>query len=429
MKVDMAFSTSGLELELPGQFRYKVLEARSAKPLADPLTTLQTAIANPTGCVSLRELAQGKKSAAISVCDITRPVPNSFTLPPVLRALEDGGIPASEITILIATGLHRPATPEEIRKIVGEEIAAKYTVVNHEARNLEAHRHLGKSSTGTPIHIDERFVGADFRMSLGFIEPHLMLGYSGGRKLVVPGLAAQETIKVLHSPRFMRDPRTHEGYIEGNPLHNELTEIAAIAGHDFILDVSLTREREIAGVFAGTPVEAHRKGVEFVSEVMLEELDEPADAVITTSAGYPLDLTYYQSIKGVTAAQHAMKAGGRILLVAACEEGAGAPEFRKMLKQFPTAEGFMDAIAEAPVIVDQWQLEKLALVTRKADVLYYVPGLPADYYPTLWGTACATPEDAVASLTNGLPDGALIAVIPEGPYVLARPSSAVASEV
>ena len=182
------------------------------------------------------------------------------------------------------------------------------------------------------MYIDERFAAADLHITLGFIEPHLMLGYSGGRKLIAPGLAAQETIKVLHSPKFMRDVRAVEGSIEDNPLHRELLEIARMARHDFIVDVALARDRSIAGVFAGDPEQAaHRSGVEFVSQVLLQTLDEPVDAVITTSAGYPLDLTYYQCIKGVTAASHIVKPGGSILLVAACTEGAGAPEFARML--------------------------------------------------------------------------------------------------
>jgi nickel-dependent lactate racemase len=420
MLVDFAFGKTGLSLDLPDRFNYKLLEARTAEPLPDWRAELNRALDGPIGTKPLRTLGQGKRSAAISVCDITRPVPNRLTLPFILPRLEESGIARDQITILVATGLHRAATPEEIREIVGEEIAARYRVVNHFARNRDDHRYLGETSSGTPVSIDERFVAADLHLTLGFIEPHLMLGYSGGRKLVAPGLAAQETIKVLHSPRFMRDRRTHEGSIEDNPLHRELLEIARMAGHHFIVDVALTRGREIAGVFAGDPVEAHRAGVRFVSRVMLELVHEPADAVITTSAGYPLDLTFYQAVKGVTAAQHIVRPGGKILLIAECQEGPGAREFRDMLISAPGAERFLEQIDGKPVIVDQWQLEKLALVTRKADMLYYVPGLPADFYPSLWGQAFATIKEAVDGLTTGLPDGARIALIPEGPYVLAK---------
>jgi nickel-dependent lactate racemase len=200
-----------------------------------------------------------------------------------------------------------------------------------------------------------------------------------------------------------------------------------MARHDFIVDTALARNRAIAAVFAGDPVEAHREGVEFVSRVMLETLSEPVDAVITTSAGYPLDLTFYQTLKGVTAASHILKPGGRILLVAACAEGVGGPEFAGMVKRFPSDREFMDTIAAAPdVMVDQWQLEKLGLVTAKAEVLYYVPGLPPEYHANVWGKSYPTIESALKALTAGLRSRATIAVIPEGPYVLAQVAGAAA---
>jgi nickel-dependent lactate racemase len=219
-----------------------------------------------------------------------------------------------------------------------------------------------------------------------------------------------------------------EGSIEENPLHRELLEIARLARHDFLVDAALARgtgQRPIAAVFAGEPVAAHRQGVEFVSQVMLETLDEPVDAVITTAAGYPLDLTFYQAVKGITAASHIVKQGGRILLLAECAEGPGGAEFSQMLAKHPSDRGFMDEIAAAPVVVDQWQLEKLALVTAQAEVLYYVPGLPRQYHASLWGKAYVTAEAAISALTSSLSPDARIALIPEGPYVLAQVRQAV----
>jgi nickel-dependent lactate racemase len=291
-----------------------------------------------------------------------------------------------------------------------------------------------------------------------------MLGFSGGRKLIAPGLAAEETIKLLHSPKFMRDPRAVEGSLEDNPLHQELLEIARMARHDFLVDAALARGtvertpgpppacgpkpfggrrpegfgpqggfgvrgayRPIAALFAGEPEAAHRQGTEFVSQVMLETLDEPVDAVITTAAGYPLDLTFYQAVKGITAASHIVKPGGKILLLAECAEGPGGAEFSQMLAEHPSHRDFMDEIAAAPVAVDQWQLEKLALVIAKAEVLYYVPGLPGEYHASLWGRAYATPQAAISALASSLSPGARIALIPEGPYVLARVRQALGS--
>jgi lactate racemase len=420
MKATLAFGRGTLIAHLPDRFRYLVLDARSAKPLTDVDQELHSALEVPIASPALRDMAQGKKSAAISVCDITRPAPNSQTLPPLLRCLEQAGVPRDAITILIATGLHRAATKPEIVEICGPDVASQYRVVNHDARDLTSHRYLGTTCAGTPIYIDERFISADLHITLGLIEPHLMAGFSGGRKMIAPGLAAQETIKVLHSPKFMRESRSAEGFIEANPLHRELLEIARIAQHDFVFDVVLTRDRAIGGIFAGNPVEAHLQGATFVSRVMLEQLEEPLDGVITSAAGYPLDLTFYQAIKGVTAAAHIVKPGGQILLIAACEEGAGAPEFREMLRTYRSDREFMDRILDAPVTVDQWQLEKLGLVTVNHRISFFVPGLPTEYWSNLWGPAFRTLPDALNAFWAGVGDGAAIGIIPDGPYVLAK---------
>src|SRR5271163_402326 len=207
MQIRFAFGQHGLDVTLPDGPRYEVIESRSASPLPDVVGALDQALDQPIGCEPLSVLAAGKKTAAISVCDITRPAPNWLTLPPLLRRLHDAGIPVEGVTILIATGLHREATTDEINAILGPEIAAQYRVVNHDARMLAHHHHLGSTRRGIPVYIDERFMAADLHITLGFIEQHLMLGFSGGRKLVAPGLAAQETIKVIPSPLFMREPK------------------------------------------------------------------------------------------------------------------------------------------------------------------------------------------------------------------------------
>lgn len=422
MQVHLAFGRDGLTLDLPPGPDYRLLEARSAHPLPDPLAALEQALDHPIAGPPLQTLAQGKRSAAISLCDITRPAPNRLTLPPILARLAQVGIPPSRITLCIATGLHRLATPAELERILSPEILAAYPVYNHDARNRDEHTFLGTTASGTEAWVATPFVQADLRLTLGFIEPHLMAGFSGGRKLVAPGLAHEQTIKRLHSPAFMRDPRSSEGLIDGNPLHQELLEIARLAGHDFLLDVALTRRREIAGVFAGTPEPAHAAGVGFVSRALLELLEKPAEAVITTCAGYPLDLTFYQAIKGVTAAAPLVKPGGTILLLAACDEGAGAAEFQRLLFRCRTASDFLDLLDREPVEVDQWMLEKLALVLRDRQVLFHLPGLTPHQQDALWCHHYSDPNEALAALAASLPPNALTAVIPEGPYVLARPA-------
>ncbi len=267
-------------------------------------------------------------------------------------------------------------------------------------------------------------MAADLHITLGFVEPHLMLGFSGGRKLVAPGLAAQETIKVLHSPRFVREPLATEGSIAGNPLHDELVEIAGMARHDFILDVTLTRERQISGVFAGNPVKAHAAGVKFLEDTSLEPLDGLADAAITSAAGYPLDLTFYQSVKGLTAAQHIVKPGGRILLLGECAEGIGSAEFARMLKAYAGHAEFLEEIRETKVEVDQWQLEKLALTGIEHELLFYAPGAAKEDLGCLAAGMFGSLNDAVAALVDGLDAGARVVLLPEGPYTYARATPA-----
>jgi nickel-dependent lactate racemase len=420
MKSEFSFGKSGIEVSVPDSFACRVVRSHSAAALADVNAGLAAALDHPIGCEPLAQLAAGKQTAAISVCDITRPAPNALTLPPLLARLHAAGIPVEGVTILIATGLHRAATPEEIDTIVGTEIAKKYRVVSHDARNFASHRPLGSTKRGTPVYIDERFIAADLRITLGFIEQHLMLGFSGGRKLIAPGLAAQETIKAIHAPRFMREPLATEGSIANNPLHAELLEIARMAHHDFMLDVTLTQDRKISGAFAGDPVKAHAAGVEFVQTTCLENLGEPADVVITSAAGYPLDLTFYQIVKGVTAAQHIAKRGGRILIVGECAEGVGSPEFAHRMRTLTGFQDFLDEIRETPVEVDQWQLEKLALTGLKHELFFYTPGVAKTELGCLGAKAFSHLNEAVAAVLQGLPANARVVLVPDGPYTYAR---------
>ena len=420
MRVKLEYDKTGAEIEVPDHVRTTVLESRFAHALADVDAELDRAVRQPIGCPPLEELARGRKSAAISVCDITRPAPNRLVLPPLTAALERGGIPRSEIRILIATGLHREATEQELEEILGSEMRSRYWVDSHRARNLDEHTDLGMTSGGTRAYVDKRFVEADLHITLGFVEPHLMAGFSGGRKLISIGLAGEATIKRLHSPLYMRDPHAVEGSFPDNPLHRELLEIAAKAGHDFMIDVALTRDRGIAAVFAGDPVEAHSAGVEFVRESTLAAIEEPVDAVVTTSGGYPLDLTFYQAVKGVTAASHIVKEGGSILLISACREGIGSDEFAALVRRSLPWDALLDQLKTSSVEVDQWQAEKLAMVARKTNLSFCLPGIDEQDWKHLWGPVFRTPQAAIDDLIAKLPAGASLVVIPEGPYVFSQ---------
>jgi nickel-dependent lactate racemase len=420
MKSLFFYGKAGIEIEVPGGVNCREVRSRKTVAVPDEAAAVEAALDAPIACEALIDLARGKKSAAISVCDITRPAPNRITLPPLLRRLHQAGIAREDVVILIATGLHRAATPEEVDIIVGPEIAREYRVASHNARAREEHRFLGETRRGTPVYVDERFVSADLHITLGFVEQHLMLGFSGGRKLVVPGLAAQETIKVIHSPKFIREPLATEGSIDGNPLHQELLECARMARHDFIVDVALTQDRKIAGVFAGNPVKAHAAGVEFVEKACLEEVDEAADVVITSAAGFPLDLTFYQSVKGITAATHLAKPGGRILLVAECAEGMGSAEFARMIRGMGEFAQYLDEVREQSVDVDRWQVEKLAVAGVQNEVYFYVPGVRKEELGRLGERTFDSLNEAIAAMLHGLPRDGRVTLVPEGPYTFAR---------
>ncbi len=420
MQVTLACGKTGAAVTVPDHFDATVLEPRFARELADPVDAIRRAIAAPIGTRPLRELARGRKTAAISVCDITRPAPNKLVLPLVLEALEQGGIKPEDVRILIATGLHREATPAELDEIVGPDVAARCQVDSHRARNLDEQAHLGTTTGGTEAYIDKRFVEADLHITLGFVEPHLMAGFSGGRKLISIGLAGERTIKRLHSPLYMRDAKAGEGSFPDNPLHRELIEIARMARHDFMIDVALTGTRGIAAVFAGEPEAAHQQGVEFVRQSTLAAVEEPADLVVTTSGGYPLDLTFYQAVKGVTAASHVVKPGGVILLVAECSEGLGGPEFSDLVRRSRDWRSLLDELADRPVEVDQWQAEKLAMVAAKAKLAFCVPGVDAADRASFWGPSFDDPQQAIDAALAQLPAGGRVVLIPEGPYVFSQ---------
>lgn len=423
MRVHLEYGKRGLDVELPEDTPAKVLTLGTTPPLDHPEEVIERSLLHPIGSPPLMDLAKKSKTACIAVCDITRPVPNKQLLPPVLRILGEGGIERKSITILIATGLHRPSTKEERELILGANILADYRVVDHRAGVRDEHKYLGETGKKTPVYVDERYVGADLKVTVGFIEPHLMAGFSGGRKMVAPGCAGEETIKALHSPTFLDDPRCCEGSINGNPLHHELLEISRMAGHDFMLDVSLDANRDITGVFAGQPQQAHAAGMEAVRSFVRATISEPADIVLTTSAGFPLDLTYYQAIKGMTSALPVLKQGGMLILAAECAEGLGGESFSKMAVRFGSALEFDTWIHSHPVEVDQWQLHECVKAVRRGDVVVVSDGIPQAKREKLFVHSASSVEEAIQRGVRRFGPRATIAVIPKGPYTLVEVDS------
>ena len=420
MRVTLDYGKTGLEVELPADRVVRSLAYKNAAPLTDPDAAYREVLQNPMGSASLAELAAGRNDACILICDITRPVPNEQMLRPMLEILEFAGIAREQITILVATGLHRPNVGDELVELVGSYIAENYRCENHDGKALAEHTYLGESPRGVPMWIDSRYVDADLKISVGLIEPHFMAGFSGGRKLICPGVAAAETIKVWHGPEFLEHPNANSGILEGNPVHIENTWISRQAGCDFIANVVIDAQRRPLKFVAGDMEEAFYEGVDFVRGIVTDTIEEPVDIVVTSSAGYPLDTTFYQSVKGLVGAASIVKEGGTIVMAARLTEGIGSEEFQSLFDDNDSLDGFVDRIMGPDYFVmDQWQLEKLAHVCRKASVKIVSDGLSPDTINRLFVESAASVELAVEECLERYGAEAKIAVIPKGPYVMA----------
>lgn len=419
MRLTLDYGRTGLPVELPDDRLVGPLDIRTAPPLPDPVGAVEKTIAAPIGARPLAALARGRKNACILVCDITRPVPNRIILPPVLRTLEQQGIARQDILILIATGLHRPNEGAELDEILGPEIAAGYRVENHHGKAREEHDYLGETPNDVPVWLDHRYVRADLKITTGLIEPHLMAGYSGGRKLICPGIAGLETVKAWHSPRFLEHPKADYGFVAGNPVHEENTRVALMAGCDFIVNVCIDGQRRLTWVGAGDMIRAWEEGVRFVESVVKVPVQEAVDVVVTSSAGYPLDTTWYQAVKGLTGALPIVKQGGTIVMAASLSEGIGSPEFQQLLADNQDLAAFKQRImGKDYFVMDQWQLEELAKVVARCKVRVVSDGLPPDKLRRCFAEPAATVEEAVADCLREYGPRARVAVIPKGPYVL-----------
>jgi lactate racemase len=419
MKIKLEYGKTGLVVDVPDENIVGPIGLKPVVALKDPRSALKESLRSPIESKPLSELAKGKTSACILICDITRPVPNELLLSEILPVLEEAGIPREEILILIATGLHRPNEGDELVELVGKNIAENYRVENHHGTISEEHKYLGTTERGVPVWIDSRYLDAELKISTGLIEPHLMAGYSGGRKLICPGIASLETVKVWHGPAFLEHPKADCGFLEGNPVHEENTLIAKMAGCDFIVNVTLDENRGITSVVAGDMVKAFLQGVENVEKFVRVSVNHPCDIVLTSSAGYPLDTTFYQSVKGLTGVLPVIKEGGTIIIVADLSEGIGSPEFQSLFKENDNLDQFMERImGDDYFVMDQWQMEEMAKVCRKAEVIYVSHGLSSEIINTLFVKSAPSVEEAIKNALEKHGKGASIAVIPKGPYVM-----------
>ncbi|WP_375426013.1 nickel-dependent lactate racemase [uncultured Friedmanniella sp.] len=421
-EVDLAYGRGRLRLALPEGCVPTMVRQRTVPPVPDPAAAVAHALAEPVAAPPLAELAQGRRSACILICDITRPVPNGLFLRPMIETILAAGVPADRVTVLVATGLHRPNVGAELEELVGDPWVLEHVrVENHDARDDAAHRWLGRTSVrGTPVALDARFVDADLKIATGLVEPHFMAGWSGGRKVIAPGVAHHTTIRTFHSARFMEDPRAVPCVLEGNPLHAEQLEIVAMLGEVYGLDTVLDDERRLLHVGFGEIVALHRATVERVEESIRVPVDRSFATVVTSAAGYPLDKTYYQTIKGMVTPLDVLAPGGTVIIASECSEGFGSAEFRDAQRRLTQLgpDAFLASLVAKPLAdVDEWQTEMQLKPLRQGRVELYSTGLPREDRAL---TAVEVVDDLAAAVARSIARSGdpHVAVIPDGPYVV-----------
>ncbi len=416
MKVSLAYGRSGLVVELPDD-RTTVVAPRHAPGLPDERSAFEAALRSPIGAPALADSVKPTDRVCIVFTDSTRATPNERIIPWLLAALRH--VPRDQITLLNSTGTHRPNTPAELAALLTHEVFANYRVVNHDGQDRAALIEVGGTRGGAPALINRHLVEADRRIITGFIEPHFFAGFSGGPKGIVPGCAGLETVMSNHGAAHIGDPNATFGVTEGNPLWEELRDLALRIGPSFLVNVTLNERRQITGVFAGDLIAAHRRGCEFVRESAMQPVAEPFDIVVTTNSGHPLDLNLYQGVKGMAAGARILKPGGLLILACECREGtpAGSP-FDRLLRSAASPEEILARIATPGFCApEQWQAQIQALVQRRARVRLYSE-LPDEAVRAAHLEPCHDIAAAVREELNALGPAARVAVLPQGPLTI-----------
>ena len=420
--IELFYGRGVLPIELTRRVQPTVIRKAALPKLPDASAAVRRTFESPASSKSLSELAKGRVSACILVCDITRPVPNGLFLRPMIEIMVESGIPIDQIVVLVATGLHRPNEGEELAELIGDPWVLEHVrVENHFARNSDDHIDFGRTSTrGTPVSIDRRFAEADLRIATGLVEPHFMAGWSGGRKVVAPGVAGHETIRTFHSARFMEDPLAVQCNLVGNPLHEEQLEIVRMVGEIYALNTVIDEHRDLVHVTFGDIIGSHLAAVDFISGATRINVGRKFNTIVTSSAGYPLDKTYYQTVKGMVTPLDILSPGGTLIIASQCSEGFGSNEFRRAqakLAELGPARFLATLSAKSLAEVDEWQTEMQLKPMRVGRVQLFTEGLDPEERRITCVDNVALVDKAIAE-SVARHDDMDVAIIPEGPYVI-----------
>ena len=419
MNIHLAYGRDGLTVNLPEHA--DTLTARFVPGLPDEAAALRAALRQPINSPPLTALVRPGDTVVICHSDITRATPNERILPVLLAELEAAGIRRQDITLLNALGTHRPQTETELRQMLGEAVVNNYRCLQHNAFDDNSLVSLGKTSFGNAVRVNRLLMESDVKILTGFIEPHFFAGFSGGPKGVLPALAGQESVLTNHGREMIAHPKAAWGSCEGNPIWEEMREVALLAKPTFLLNVTLNALKQITGVFAGEMLAAHKAGRDFVRSSAMVPVAEPYDIVITTNSGYPLDQNLYQCVKGMSAAQQIVLKGGTIILAGACNDGLpDHGRYAELLATGGSPQGVLDLIAQPGFSAqDQWQVQIQAQIQLHADVYVYSDGLSDEQIERALFKPCRNIEATVAQLLEKYGPQARICVLPEGPQTIA----------
>lgn len=423
MKLRIPYNKIQMNIEIPDANFQGVLESHPADCIMEGTEQeiVERALDNAIGSPSLEELAKDKKNVVIISSDHTRPVPSHVTMPILLRRLREAN-PDIDITILIATGFHRATTHEELVQKYGEKIVNEEKIVVHDSQDDAAMADLGKLPSGGALKINKLAVEADLLIAEGFIESHFFAGFSGGRKSVLPGIASATTVMANHCSEFIASPYARTGILKNNPIHKDMLYAAQQAGLAFILNVVINAEKKVIAAFAGDSEKAHLTGCEYVLK-MAEVKAKPADIVVTTNGGYPLDQNIYQSVKGMTAAEANCKEDGVIIMVSACNDGHGGQSFYENLRDVESPRALLDRIAKVPrneTIPDQWEMQILARILDKFTVIMVTDMCSPEMIKEMHMEHAYTFEEALQRAFELKGKDAGVVVIPDGVSVIVR---------
>lgn len=413
--VGLAYGKTGMTVNVPDNA--VVIEPRHQKRLSDEKAAVFAAIRSPIGTPPLGEMVKASDTVAIVISDLTRPTPNHKLVPWVLEELSH--VPKENFVIINGLGSHRANTNEELALMLGKQVVDSIKIENHDAFDDNALVHVGRNTYGSDVYLNKTYVSADFKIVIGFIEPHFFAGFSGGPKGIQPGVAGIKTILDFHNAQMIGHPNSTWGVIEGNILQDAATQNCLMAKPDFMLNVTLNGEKNITNVFAGDVIVAHRIGCEFVKESAMYAVDQSFDIVITTNSGYPLDQNLYQTVKGMSAAAQIVRQGGTIISASECSDGVpNHGNYAKILQMRNTPQELLDMINDPSFsMFDQWQVQVQAMVQLKADCCLYSTLDDATVEKAKF-IPISNVEKTLTKLINTYGPNSRIAVLPFGPLTI-----------